>query len=91
MLALVSSMTTTVKGCGSFENCEIVTGLPLSRISKSSCVRSDTRRPLASTAVAYTGTVRTDDRKVGCESASREMELAATRRAATRRVITPRG
>ena len=52
MLALVSSITTAVKGCGSFENCEIVTGLPLSRISKSSWARSATRRPEASRAVA---------------------------------------
>ena len=52
MLALVSSMTTAVNGCGSFENDEMVTGLRLSRISKSSCVRSGTSRPLLSTAVA---------------------------------------
>ncbi len=52
MLALVSSITTAVNGCGSFENAVIVTGLALSRTSKSACSRSGTRRPVPSMAVA---------------------------------------
>ena len=35
MLALVSSMTTAVNGCGSLENSEISADLPLSVIEKS--------------------------------------------------------
>ena len=52
MLALVSSMTTAVNGCGSLENRAISAGLPLSKTVKSSCVRSGTRRPPLSMTVA---------------------------------------
>ena len=52
MLALVSSITTAVNGCDSFENSDSSTGLPLSRIEKSPRSRSGTRRPPESTTVA---------------------------------------
>ena len=52
MLALVSSITTAVNGCDSFENSDTSAGLPLSRTVKSACSRSGTSRPLASMTVA---------------------------------------
>jgi hypothetical protein len=52
MLALVSSITTALKGCESAENSATSAGLPLSTTVKSLCCKSGTRRPLASTTVA---------------------------------------
>jgi hypothetical protein len=48
MLPLMSSMTTMLIGWMALLNCVIVWGRPLSRISKSSRVRSVTRCPLLS-------------------------------------------
>ena len=47
MLALVSSITTALNGCESFENSDTSAGLPLSRMEKSARSRSGTRRPAA--------------------------------------------
>src|SRR6476620_237764 len=57
MLPLVSSMTTTLIGCGLLSKVVSVCSLPLSCTSKSSCTRSGTRRLSASVTVAYKATV----------------------------------
>ena len=55
MLALKSSITTTVKGCVSFWKNVISCGFPLSRIVNSSRSRFGTSRPCASMTVESTG------------------------------------
>ncbi len=51
MLPLVSSITATVIGVGLFSNTLTACGLPLSRTSKSPCVRSGTSRLVLSVTV----------------------------------------
>ena len=77
MLALVSSMTTTVIGCTSLTKTCISCGLSLSKISKSVFVRSGTRRFCASMTVAKTDTRRVPDRKTPC-CAKREIPARMT-------------
>jgi hypothetical protein len=52
MLPLVSRATTTAMGWTSAANDVMAAGLLLSKTSKSSCLRSGTRRPLLSSTVA---------------------------------------
>ena len=66
MLALVSSMTTTVIGCVSLSKKVSGCGLSLSKTSKSSFVRFGTSRCSASVTVANNDTRFVPALKVGC-------------------------
>ena len=83
MLPLVSSMTTTVIGWTSLSKKTSGCGLSLSNTSKSSCVRSGTRRFCASVTVAKSETTCVPDLKVGCWAAE------ALREATTRSAQAP--
>ena len=79
MLALVSSMTTTVIGWVSFWKKTSVWGLSLSRTSKSSLVRLGTRRCSASVTVAKSDTTFVPALKVGaCADATVAAAAART-------------
>ena len=66
MLALKSSITTTVNGCVSFWKNEMGCRFPLSRIVNSSCSRLGTSRPWESVTVVSTGTMLVPALKVAC-------------------------
>ena len=62
MLSLTSSSTPRLTATRSLVKVVTRWGSPSSNTSKSSCVRPVTRRPLLSTTVTVTGTVRTLER-----------------------------
>ena len=67
MLSLTSSRTPRLTATRSLVKVVTRCGSPSSNTSKSSCVRPVTSRPLPSTTVAVTGTVRTLERKTCAE------------------------